>query len=383
MITKFSSLFAGHIDLGEMGENTTPVDERVYSNDELASVFAKSEGIARCMDKLGYHTLWFAEHHFQREGYECIPNILMLALHLAHLTENLRFGCGFNVSPMWHPLRLAEDFAMADILSKGRVTFGVGRGYHTREVETFGAPMLDHNANRELFEEQVDIILKAFEQDSFSHEGKHYTLPPDVSYRGYQLKDLTLVPRPFTTPVECWQPIVSSAPRGLDFMVKHGMKGIIGGGAALMTEGPVQAFQDAHARAGIELTLGENLCLGISFHLAATKEKAIAEARPFYEEHVKLFGPLGFLGNLSDKQQFALKHRGGVTKAGMPTLEDLCESGAWYCGPPEGMIETLQGVSQRYPGLDFISAQSAIGTPETVIVEQLEWLASDVMPAFQ
>ena len=150
-----------------------------------------------------------------------------------------------------------------------------------------------------------------------------------------------------------------------------------------MTEGPVQAFQDAHARAGIELTLGENLCLGISFHLAATKEKAIAEARPFYEEHVKLFGPLGFLGNLSDKQQFALKHRGGVTKAGMPTLEDLCESGAWYCGPPEGMVESLQGVSQRYPGLDFISAQSAIGTPETVIVEQLEWLASEVMPAFR
>src|SRR5688572_21125547 len=62
---------------------------------------------------------------------------------------------------MWHPLRLAEDFAVADVLTGGRVTFGVGRGYHTREVETFGSPLLDQDANRELFEEQVGIIFKA------------------------------------------------------------------------------------------------------------------------------------------------------------------------------------------------------------------------------
>ncbi len=382
MITKFSSLFAGHIDLGEMGEDTTPVNDRRYSNEQLASVFTKSEGIARCMDKLGYDTLWFAEHHFQREGYECIPNILMLAVHLAHVTENLRFGCGFNVAPMWHPLRLAEDYAMADILTRGRVRFGVGRGYHTREVESFGAPMLDPDANRDLFEEQVDVLYKAFHQESFSHRGKHYTLPPAVPYRGYELEELTLVPRPFNTPVECWQPIVSSSPRGLDFMVKHGIKGIIGGGAALMTEGPVRAFQAAHRSAGIETELGENLCLGISFHFAATEKQAIAQAKPYYEEHVKLFGPLGFLGPLSDDQHVALAQRGGVTKAGMTTLEEHCAKGSWYCGPPEGLIERLQEVGERYPGLDFVTAQSAIGTPETVIVEQLEWFASDVMPAF-
>ena len=88
----------------------------------------------------------------------------MLAVHLAHLTERIKFGCGFNIAPMWHPLRLAEDFATADYLTKGRVVFGVGRGYHTREVETFGAPMLDPDANRELFEEQVEIIFKAFNE---------------------------------------------------------------------------------------------------------------------------------------------------------------------------------------------------------------------------
>ena len=121
---------------------------------------------------------------------------------------------------MWHPLRLAEDFAVADILTKGRTVFGVGRGYHTREVETFGAPMLDQEANRELFEEQVEIIFKAFNEEAFSHKGKHYTLPPAVPYRGYELKELTLVPRPVNRPVECWQPVVSASARGLDFMVQ-------------------------------------------------------------------------------------------------------------------------------------------------------------------
>ena len=80
---------------------------------------------------------------------------------------------------------------MADILTKGRVIFGVGRGYQSREVETFGAPVIDNEANRELFEEQMEIIFKAFEQESFSHKGKQYTIPPDVPYRGYDLKELS------------------------------------------------------------------------------------------------------------------------------------------------------------------------------------------------
>ena len=72
-----------------------------------------------------------------------------------------------------------------------------------------------------------------------------------MPYRGYTLKELTLVPRPVNRPVECWQPVVSANPRGLDFMVRHGIKGAVGGGAATMAEGPIQAYQQAAAaRAG-------------------------------------------------------------------------------------------------------------------------------------
>ncbi|MGH7388124.1 MAG: LLM class flavin-dependent oxidoreductase [Candidatus Rokuibacteriota bacterium] len=382
MITRFSSLYAGHVDLPDMGQMATPANERRHSNEHLATVFEKTDALATTMDDLGYYALWLAEHHFQHEGYECLPNLLMSAVHLAHVTRRLRIGCGFNITPMWHPLRLAEDYATADILTGGRVIFGVGRGYHTREVETFGAPMLDPDANRELFEEQVEIIFKAFDQPSFAHHGKHYTLPPAVPYRGYELRELTLVPRPIHRPVECWQPIVSASARGLDFMVRHGIKGVIGGGAATMAEGPITGYREAAARAGKDLALGEGLCIGIFFHLADSRARAVRELTPFYEEHVKMFAPLGFVPGITPAQVEAAGRRGGWGAAGVPTLEHYMKTGAWFAGPPEELVAYLKDLESRYPGLQYINVSNSMGTPQAVMLEQLRWFAKEVMPEF-
>ncbi len=384
MITRFGTLFAGHVDLDEIGLDGTPVNDRWLSNERLATVFNKAEAIARVLERGGYDTFWLAEHHFQREGYECIPNILQLAVHLAGLTERLRFGCGFNITPMWHPLPLAEDYASADLLTGGRVIFGVGRGYHTREVEAFGAPMLDNDANRELFEEQVDVIFKAFNEPSFSHKGKHYEIPPRVPYRGYTLEELTLVPRPGRLPVECWQPIVSASPRGLEFMVKHRIKGLIGGGAATggVNEQVVHAWREAQERGGIETELGGNLLIGLSFHIAETREKAIEEARPYFEENLKMFAPLGFVRGLTDEQIEATGDPVRARRADLPTLEQAVEAGAWLCGPPDLIAEQLSGLGEKYPGLEQVNVGNVIGTPQSVIVEQLQWFAEEVMPAF-
>jgi len=382
VITKFSNVYAGHVDLPDMGQNATPANERRYPNEHLASVFEKTETIAQCMDDHGFHTLWLAEHHFQHEGYEVLPNILMIAVHLAHLTQRLRIGCGFNITPMWHPLRLAEDFATADILTKGRTVFGVGRGYHTREVETFGAPMLDQNANRDLFEEQVEIVMKAFNEERFSHRGKHYTLPPEVPYRGYTLKELTLVPRPLRRPVETWQPVVSAGARGLDFMMKHRIKGLIGGGAATMAEKSIFAFKEASERAGLNYKLGEGLSLGIFYYLADSRERAVREITPFYEEHVKMFGPLGFVPGITPDQLEASTKRGGWGAAGVPTVEDYMKVGAWFAGPPEDLIAYLRTLETKYPGLEYVHLSNSMGTPKAVMLEQLAWLGKEVMPHF-
>jgi alkanesulfonate monooxygenase SsuD/methylene tetrahydromethanopterin reductase-like flavin-dependent oxidoreductase (luciferase family) len=387
MITTFGSLYAGHVDLENIGLEGTPVNERWLSDAHLATVFEKAKAIATRMDQLGYDTLWAAEHRFQREGYECIPNLLMLFVHLAHLTTRIKFGCGFNITPMWHPLRLAEDFAMADHLTGGRVIFGVGRGYHSRECETLGAPStaLDDEGNRELFEEQVEIILKAFNNSSFSHHSKRYDLPPRVPYRGYMLEEITLVPRPRQVPVECWQPIVSASQRGLDFMARHGIKGIIGGGAAAggATDRVMVAWRDALARVGRETELGTDLAIGYTFHIAETEHKAIAEARPFFEENMKMFAPLGFVRGLTPAQIAAIADPKKARAAGLPTLEQAVAAGSWLCGPPELLIEKLQHIQDRYPGLQAINVGSVIGTPQTVILEQLEIFAQEVMPTFK
>src|ERR671917_514509 len=92
MITRFGSLFAGHVDLDNLGYEGTPVNDRWLSDEHIATVFDKTQAIAELMDRSGYETFWLAEHHFQREGYECIPNILMLAVHLANLTKNLSYA---------------------------------------------------------------------------------------------------------------------------------------------------------------------------------------------------------------------------------------------------------------------------------------------------
>ena len=388
MITKFGSLFAGHVDFEDLGFDATPVNERRLTDERLAGVFDKAEAIVLKMEELGYDTFWSAEHHFQHEGYECIPNLLMMYVHLANLTKNLKFGCGFNVNPMWHPLRLAEDYATADILTGGRVIFGVGRGYHSREVDTFGVPstITDNDANREMFEEQVEIIMKAFNEESFSYKGKFYDLPPEVPYRGYTLKEITLVPRPRTLPVETYQPIVSASQRAMDFMAKHGIKGIIGGGAAAggAQDQVITQWRDTLAMHGRDTELGTDLIIGYSIQIADTEDQAIKEATHFFEENMKMFAPLGFVRGLSDDQMAALAQGSSKARsAQLPTLEEGVKAGSWLCGPSEMVIDKLLDVQTRYPGLEQVNVGSVIGTPQNVILEQLERFGKEVMPEFK
>jgi len=379
MIKNISASYAGHIVDSELGLSGTPVNDRKYSNNELSKSFSWALEISKLMDDAGYDEFWMAEHHFQPEGFECIPNLVMLNLWLSTQTTNLKFGCGFNIAPMWHPLRLAEDFATADILSNGRLIFGVGRGYHSREVETFGAPLKNSDDNRELFEEQVEIIIKAFNNDEFSHQGKHYTLPAPVEYRGYTLEKLSLVPRPLSTPVDIWQPLVSGNPKGIDFMAKHNIKALVATTPKDALEERLTMYQDAYARYGKTIELGENIALGFRFFIADTQEKAIEQAKPYFEEAMKFAAPLGLL-QLSEEQVSAVANRGGAATIELPTLERQVENETWLCGPPDQIADKILEISEKYPGVSRLNLGSTMGTPLNVYKEQLQLFADKVMP---
>jgi len=385
MITRFDSSYVGTVDLENCGYLGTPINDRWYTNRQLADVLHNAVAYAKKMDGLGYDTFWMAEHHFQPEGTECIPNLLMMAMHLVNQTRNLRIGCGFNVVPMWHPLRLAEDYAMADVLSGGRVIFGVARGYHTREVESFGAPLIDQEANREMFEEGIDVIFKAFNEERFAHKGRFYTIPPAVEYRGYTLKDITLVPRPLSLPVECWQPIQSGSDRAFDFMAKHGISGVIGGGSAEggAVERHMKGFQAAYARRGVALAMGERLSLGFQFHIAESREAAMEVAGKYYEENMKMFGELRLVRALTDEQIAAMRDPSLVPNVKLPRIEDAVRAGGFLAGTAADIVEQLKAVEARYPGLERISCAMPLGTPLPMALEQLERFAKDVIPAFR
>jgi alkanesulfonate monooxygenase SsuD/methylene tetrahydromethanopterin reductase-like flavin-dependent oxidoreductase (luciferase family) len=206
-----------------------------------------------------------------------------------------------------------------------------------------------------------------------------------VPYRGYTLKELTLVPRPVRRPVECWQPIQSASTRALDFMAKYGIQGLQGGGSA---EGGamhrvVVAWQEAHARIGQHLELGERLCFGFHFYMAPTREQGIREAGKYYEENLKMFGPLRLVRALSDEQIEVMSDPKRAPFANLPKVEDAITAGGFLCGSPAQLVEHLKTLEERYPGLDRISVSLSAGVPKSVALEQLEWFASEVMPAFK
>ena len=167
-------------------------------------------------------------------------------------------------------------------------------------------------------------------------------------------------------------------------MVKHGIKGLIGGGVA---EGGVMdktlvAWQQAHARAGNQKALGEDLSIGFHFFLSDTVEEGIERYSKYYEENIKMFGPLRLVRALTDQQIEEMGDPDSAPKAGLPTMAQAIEAGAVLCGPPSSVIDQLRSLEERLPGLDRVSMSHPVGTPQAVILEQLEWLSEDVMPHF-
>jgi alkanesulfonate monooxygenase SsuD/methylene tetrahydromethanopterin reductase-like flavin-dependent oxidoreductase (luciferase family) len=164
------------------------------------------EGLAQmeAAEALGFHTIWFTEHHFSAYGGSADPMIMATAA--ASRLKTARLGLGVSVLPFHHPLQLAEQAAMVDILSGGRLEFGVGRGSQRYEYERLGVPIEDKGAR---FEEAMDILRKAWTEDAFAYEGAYYRFPATTVY-----------PRPLQRPhPPIW--IASTTPPTLQYAVKH------------------------------------------------------------------------------------------------------------------------------------------------------------------
>ena len=136
-------------------------------------------------ERLGFHCAWLAELHFYKH-FSIMSSPLIVATAIAQKTERIRLGIAVNLLPLWHPVRNAEEGATVDLLSNGRLEFGVGRGTIPLHFAGFDRSRDDSRAR---FEEALDIIKQAWANETFSYDGAFYKIP-----------ETSVVPRPLQQP---------------------------------------------------------------------------------------------------------------------------------------------------------------------------------------
>ncbi|GAA3546847.1 LLM class flavin-dependent oxidoreductase [Nocardioides daeguensis] len=157
-------------------------------------------------EELGFESVWLAEHH--GSNYGSMPRPAIMAAAIAQRTARIRIGAMVSILPFENPVRTAEDWAMVDVLSEGRLDFGTGRGYQPREFAMMGK---DPAQSRELYNEALDIVLGLWREDSFSYDGPFH-----------QLENTTLVPRPLQSQVPTW--VAALSPETYEMAAARGVR---------------------------------------------------------------------------------------------------------------------------------------------------------------
>jgi alkanesulfonate monooxygenase SsuD/methylene tetrahydromethanopterin reductase-like flavin-dependent oxidoreductase (luciferase family) len=206
--------------------------QQVYANELEQLVLAESQG---------YDAAWLAEHHFSRYGIG--PSIHLTAAHLAARTERMRIGTAVTILPFFHPLRLAEEIAMLDIMSEGRFDWGIGRGYQGHEFAGFGA---DIEKSHLVFREQLEIVLKAWTGERFSYAGEFFQIP-----------ELECLPTPIQQPhPPIW--IAALSPSTMEWAAENDYPMLTDQFSPLTRiEQNRSTYRDAGTRVGIDVTRHE------------------------------------------------------------------------------------------------------------------------------
>src|SRR5881398_4033918 len=150
-----------------------------------AAAFDESLDQMKAAEEMGFDAVWLAEIHFQKDR-SVLAAPLIIASALAACTRRVKIGIAVQVLPLSHPLRLAEDVATVDHLTKGRLEFGVGRSGLPGHYQGFNIP---YSESRQRFLETLEILIKAWTQDRFSYAGKHF-----------HFQDVCIMPKPYQKP---------------------------------------------------------------------------------------------------------------------------------------------------------------------------------------
>ena len=382
---RFGVFTFGTVEMDDRGAAPPLSVDRRYDQKTMWDTTLKVLDLGVVADQIGYESYWFTEHHFQYEGYEVTPNGIQLGTWLAAKTERIRLGTMFNIVPQWHPLRLAEDFSTLHNLSEGRAILGVGRGTVPRELQPlsqFGVSVGSHDnpdqaaadqLNREVFEESMQVIRQALDNEEFSHQGKYFTFPPPgIPDRGSTVPKQTLVPRPLS-PDEIWQAITS--PPTLEVVPRWGHTGVFW----LSHHQFMKRFWDRYGEIWEE-TNGETLAphekrvAVLAVRVDDTMEAAMRSARPGHDEFWKFLGPYGWSRGYMGED-------GKPAPAGLiPTLEESIENKTWIVGTAEDVAAGIAHYRDLLGCQDVLIFPQFAGEPMQWAEEQLHRFWDEVVP---
>ena len=384
-------------------------------------------------DELGFNYWFMTEHHFQPEGAELSPSPLQTETAIAALTSQMRLGQMANILPWAHPIRVAEAAAMLDVISGGRLEFGVGRGYQPREAEVLGGPMgatiQDQERNRSYFEEAYEIIMKAWTEPSFSYHGEFYHVPPSYTKWNHNqtiayfasgkaghpvedvldigppdmystgspvlastttLREISVIPQPLQKPhPQVWQPVTS--PRSIDWAATRGVNCFTVPEPTSRLVGNVQRYYDSSAAAGWpdRLDRGE-----FKFGWDSDKRRGYGCCRYIHLldpndpkgdlERLKLglelqwdyYGPFGFAAVLAeaDEDPYPLDMR--------ISADLLIEKEVAIVGTPDEVVEKIMKIKDGVGYDDFLFTTwfEIGGYSHEETEHQMRWFAADCMP---
>jgi alkanesulfonate monooxygenase SsuD/methylene tetrahydromethanopterin reductase-like flavin-dependent oxidoreductase (luciferase family) len=324
-----------------------------------ADAFAQGLEQVEAADEWGLDVFWLAELH-QQPRRSLLTAPMTVAGQIAGRTKRIKIGTAVTVLPLAHPLRLAEETATLDQISRGRLIFGAGRSGNASNYAAYGVP---YSESRERFYETLDILRKAWTQDTFSYEGKYFNF-----------KEVRAVPRPYQQP----HPPIRIAGASEDTFPILGRLGYplfvsVRSGALVGLKPDIKAYRDAWKEAG---NPGKpQVYLRLSMHCGETDQEACEEGEPSIMAGYKsLITRLE--GSASARRQRELEEVKAATY--LDVLRDKV-----VVGEPDTVVERLKELEDEL-GIDGVLFELNFGAalPAETMMRSLKLICREVMPRF-
>jgi alkanesulfonate monooxygenase SsuD/methylene tetrahydromethanopterin reductase-like flavin-dependent oxidoreductase (luciferase family) len=324
---------------------------------------------AELADRLGFRGFWIAEIHCQpRFSLLSAPYVVLGAV--AQKTRRLRLGVAVNTLPVHHPVQLAEQAALLDVLSHGRMDFAAGGGHpHSRAYECFGA---DHKSTHDLMAEGLEIIRKAWSEETLTFNGKFFQIP-----------EVVINPKPVQKPLPPFY-LATSSLDGVEVAARLGVNLFL----PIHTRSPEQVIEYSNAYwNGLKHyghdARGKELGLLVPIHIAETTSEARARAETGMMSYFKIIADMR-----SDYVDW-LTRRGAELPARLKTtagpsmgFDTVCARHA-VVADSESAVQTLRDLSHKTGAAHFLLWFNIGSVPHPMVMESMEQFASEVMPHLQ